>query len=60
MWPLLILSITNLSCILERFLYWNRIKNIDSNQLNKIIEKYSAKIIHQKKKNISNIPLEKV
>ena len=62
MWPLLILSITNLSCIFERFLYWNRVKNIDSNQLNKIIEKYSAKNYssNKTKKNISNIPLEKV
>jgi len=62
MWPLLILSITNLSCIFERFLYWNRIKNIDSNQLNEIVEKYSAKNYssNKTKKNISNIPLEKV
>ena len=62
MWPLLILSITNLSCIFERFLYWNRVKNIDSNQLNKIIEKYSAKNYSSNKTkiNISNIPLEKV
>ena len=62
MWPLLILSITNLSCIFERFLYWNRVKNIDSNQLNKIIEKYSAKNYSSNKTKIkiSNIPLEKV
>ena len=62
MWPLLILSITNLSCIFERFLYWERVKNVDSNQLNKIIEKYSAKNYSSNKTkiNISNIPLEKV
>ena len=62
MWPLLILSITNLSCIFERFLYWNRVKSIDSNQLNKIIEKYSTTNYSsiKNKIKISNIPLEKV
>tara|TARA_B100001057_G_C22864451_1_gene955879 strand:+ start:4064 stop:4642 length:579 start_codon:yes stop_codon:yes gene_type:complete len=60
MWPLLILSITNLSCIFERFSYWNRVKNIDSKQLNEIIEKYSTKNFSSNKINISEIPLEKV
>ena len=60
MWPLLILSITNLTCIFERFSYWNRVKNIDSKQLNEIIEKYSTKNFSSNKINISEIPLEKV
>ncbi len=60
MWPLLILSITNLTCIFERFSYWNRVKNIDSKQLNEIIEKYSTKNFSSNKINISKIPLEKV
>ena len=61
MWPLLILSITNLSCIFERFSYWYRVKNIDRSQLNEIIEKYSNKNYSSNvKTNIAKIPLEKV
>ena len=61
MWPLLILSITNLSCIFERFSYWYRVKNIDRSQLNEIIEKYSNKNYSSNvKTNITKIPLEKV
>ena len=61
MWPLLILSITNLSCIFERFSYWYRVKNIDRSQLNELIEKYSNKNYSSNiKTNITKIPLEKV
>ncbi len=61
MWPLLILSITNLSCIFERFSYWYGVKKIDRNKLNDIIEKYSnSNYSSNKKINLTKIPLEKV
>ena len=40
MWPLLICSITSLSCILERFFYWAVIDWHNKNTLGSIIEKF--------------------
>ncbi len=55
MWPLLICSITSLSCIFERFYYWRIIDWHNRNTLEIIIEKFmshpndSIKFLKQKK-----------
>ena len=40
MWPLLISSITSITCIIERFLYWNSIKWHNRNTFNKILNNF--------------------
>ena len=42
MWPLLICSITSLSCIFERFYYWRIIDWHNRNTLEIIIEKFMS------------------
>ena len=62
MWPLLVISITSLTCVLERFSYWRpSIKKTDS-LLNNILDKYSNvnSFNNLNNRNISSIPLEKV
>ena len=62
MWPLLLISITSLSCIFERIAYWKDvIKNNDS-KLMITVEKYStiSSVDFTKQNEISSIPLEKV
>ncbi len=62
MWPLLLISITSLACILERFSYWKNLIKKDDEKLLITVEKYSN--INYKNdinKNLNNlIPLEKV
>ena len=62
MWPLLILSIVNLSCIFERFLYWNKIKSLNKRDSKKLIEYYAINKfnIEDLDKTSSKIPLEKI
>ncbi len=62
MWPLLILSIVNLSCIFERFLYWNKIKSLNKSDSKKLIEYYAFNKLNIKDldKTSSKIPLEKI
>ncbi len=62
MWPLLVISIISLACILERFVYWkDSIKRKDT-LLNNILVKYSEiyTIKNLNNRNMSSIPLEKV
>ncbi len=62
MWPLLICSITSLSCILERFYYWANIDWHNKNTLEIIIEKfikYPNDSIKFLKKN-KNYPLSRI
>ena len=62
MWPLLLISITSLACIFERFSYWKDVIYIKDKQLMYTIGKY-IKISpgnHPNKNIISTIPLEKV
>jgi len=62
MWPLLLISITSLACILERFSYWKDLIKKDDKKLMTTLEKYS-KIYSSndiKKNHKSSIPLEKV
>ena len=62
MWPLLLISITSLACILERFAYWKDLIKKDDNKLTITVEKYSNinSINDIKKNQIGLIPLEKV
>ena len=62
MWPLLILSIVNLSCIFERFFYWNKIKSLNNRDSKKLIEYYAVNKLNIKdlEKTYSKIPLEKI
>lgn len=62
MWPLLILSIVNLSCIFERFLYWKQIKSLNKRDSKKLIEFYAINKfnIEDLDKTSSKIPLEKI
>ena len=62
MWPLLLISITSLACILERFSYWKDAINAKENQLMYAVEKYLeiSHGNHLDKNIISTIPLEKV
>ena len=62
MWPLLILSIVNLSCIFERFLYWNKIKSLNKRDSKKLIEYYAINKFNFEDldKTSSKIPLEKI
>ena len=62
MWPLLLISITSLACILERFTFWKGFIKKDDKKLVMTIEKYS-KIYSSNdinKNYINSIPLEKV
>ena len=62
MWPLLICSITSLSCILERFYFWSIIDWHNKNTLEIIIEKfikYPNDSIKFLKKN-KNYPLSRI
>ena len=62
MWPLLLISITSLACILERFFYWKDLIKKDDEKLMITVENYSkiytSSVI--KKENNTIIPLEKV
>ena len=62
MWPLLLLSITSLACILERFSYWKKSILIKNNQLNEAFNRllYVDSIKQLDYININSIPLEKV
>tara|TARA_Y100001968_G_scaffold322624_1_gene359039 strand:- start:2128 stop:2724 length:597 start_codon:yes stop_codon:yes gene_type:complete len=62
MWPLLLISITSLACIFERFAYWNEAIEKNDTQLIYAVEKYStiSSEYAKKENNISSIPLEKV
>ena len=62
MWPLLLISITSLACILERFTFWKGFIKKDDKKLVMTIEKYS-KIYSSNdinKNNVKSFPLEKV
>jgi len=62
MWPLLICSITSLSCILERFFYWSVIDWHNKNTLEIIIEefiKHSNESMKFLKRN-NNYPLARI
>ncbi len=62
MWPLLLISITSLACIIERFAYWKDLIIKDDEKLLITVEKYSA--IHSSNDLGENhnryIPLERV
>ena len=62
MWPLLLISITSLACILERFFYWKDLIKKDDEKLMITVEKYSKiNTLGVIKKDQNNImPLEKV
>ena len=62
MWPLLIISITSLACIFERFSYWKDSININDKQLIIIVDKYLANSpdSYENKNTLSSIPLDKV
>ncbi len=62
MWPLLLISITSLACVLERFSYWNASFSKKHNLLNSILDKYSNinSTNNLNDKYISSIPLDKV
>ena len=62
MWPLLLISITSLACILERFSYWKEFIKKDNKKLNMTVEKYSkiGSSNDIRTNQISSIPLEKV
>ena len=62
MWPLLLLSITSLACILERFTFWKESILISDNQLKITIEKYASinSLGNLQKGNQYSIPLERV
>ena len=62
MWPLLLLSITSLSCILERLSYWKKSILIKDNQLDEVFRKLSnvESIDSLNYINLNSIPLEKV
>ena len=60
MWPLLLISITSLACVLERFDYWKSSIKREKSKLNKILDEYSKinSINNLNNRNISSIPLE--
>ena len=62
MWPLLLFSIISVSCIIERLIYWNKIKNyekvINNLQLNEFID--VSYINSLTKKDIINNPYKKL
>ena len=62
MWPLLLISITSLSCIFERLAYWKEAIVKNDKQLILTVQKYSTISSGNFKKvnNISSIPLERV
>ncbi len=62
MWPLLIISITSLACIFERFSYWKDSININDKQLMVIVDKYltNSPDSYENKNTLSSIPLDKV
>ena len=62
MWPLLLISITSLACILERFSYWKEFIKKDDKKLNMTVEKFSTigSSNDFRTNQISSIPLEKV
>ena len=62
MWPLLLISITSLACIFERFSYWKDAIYLKDKQLMYTVEKYLliSPGNHENKNVISSIPLEKV
>ena len=62
MWPLLVLSISSLSCIFERISYWKQSILINDSQLNRVVEKLSTIDSLNQLSDINNnlTPLEKV
>ena len=62
MWPLLLISITSLACIFERFAYWNKAIVKNDNLLISVVQKYSTISTETSRKDnyISSIPLERV
>ncbi len=62
MWPLLLISITSLACVFERFSYWRYSIKKNDLLLKSILDKYSNinSITNLNNKYISSIPLEKV
>jgi len=62
MWPLLLISITSLACVLERFDYWKSSIKREKSKLNEILDEYSKinSINNLNNRNISSISLEKV
>ena len=62
MWPLLLISITSLACMFERFSYWKDAIYINDKQLMNTVDKYLmiSPGNHVNKNIISSIPLEKV
>ena len=62
MWPLLVISITSLACILERFSYWKPFMKKKDSLLNSLLDKYLNvnSISNLNNRNISSLPLEKV
>ena len=62
MWPLLLLSITSLACILERLSYWRKSILLKDNQLKKTFEKLSTidSINRLNYVKTNSLPLEKV
>ena len=62
MWPLLLLSITSLACILERLSYWKKSILLKDEQLNNAFEKLSTidSINQLNYVNANSVPLEKV
>ncbi len=62
MWPLLVLSISSLSCIFERISYWKQSILINDSKLNRVVEKLSTIDSLNQLSDINNnlTPLEKV
>tara|TARA_B100001029_G_scaffold25580_1_gene18026 strand:+ start:249 stop:848 length:600 start_codon:yes stop_codon:yes gene_type:complete len=62
MWPLSIISIISLACILERLSYWKVSIIKKDKELKRTIQKYSDinLINHSNKLSLSSLPLEKV
>ena len=62
MWPLLLFSIISVSCIIERLIYWNKIKNyekvINNPEFNEFIDVSYIKSLT--KKDIINNPYKKL
>ncbi len=62
MWPLLLISITSLACILERFAYWKKAIEKNDKELIYTVKKYStvSSANFRIERTISSIPLERV
>tara|TARA_B100000945_G_scaffold53002_1_gene38399 strand:- start:851 stop:1447 length:597 start_codon:yes stop_codon:yes gene_type:complete len=60
MWPLLLISITSLACIFERFVYWKGTMVNNDQQLIYVVQKYSnvSSDSSRKENYISSLPLE--